>query len=169
MSNNLGSQQSDLLLEYDKIDSVIRGIQEQIKPMQIQLKDYKTKRNILKENLLKDISTSIQVSEAMTCNLPDVSYREPSAIKFSKVEVSRPITQSIIKENILKFFRGHMDEDFLELTPVEKTNHFYEFITSKDNREKTIKLGLKRVKKPKNKTTKINVVAKDEDSENEEE
>lgn len=144
MSNTFNDEQKEALMTYDKIDSDIKNLQDQIKPIQLQIRELKTEKNVIKEKLLR------LVPEEITCNLPDVSYRDPSIIKFSKVEITRPLSKESMKENLFKFFKDNFDDEFIDMSPMDKTNYLFDFITNKENRDKTLKLNIRRIKKKNN-------------------
>lgn len=148
-SNSLNSEQKKLLMQYDKLDNYILKLQNDIKPMQTKIKDLKKDRKALKEELCIFMSEKItrMDSQQLVCPLPDVSYREGSSLKFTKIESVRPMSKDTLKNSILKFFREEFDDEFIRMSPIDKTNYFHDYVTDVDNRPKSLKVSLRRLKK----------------------
>ncbi len=142
------------ILQYDEIDTRISSLQNELKPLQLEIKTLKIQRIKLKEELCTELVGNTDISEVIVVNLPEEENREPSSLKFSKTENFKPINNETIKMNILKFFREEAGANFYKLEDIEKTNLMYDFIYDRKNGRKVLKYNVKRNKQTKSKKEK---------------
>ena len=119
---------------FDTIDSEIRTINQQLKPLQSRLKELK----LSKKTLETTICSFMQTNEIAECKLAE------GALLFKESKNVIPLSKDAIKLNIIKFFTDNYDkDDFTKLSAEEKGETLYKFIY--ENREYKQNNGLKRV------------------------
>ncbi len=127
------------ILRFDEIDIKLKKLKDKIKPYQELIKELNTEKKELKESLCRHVILTSK--EPVVCNLQD------SALKFSKSEILLGMSKDRIKTQIYKFFKSEESLDFNELRPSDKTRVLYNFIYDKNNRDRTLRFNLNRVKK----------------------
>ena len=120
---------------YDSLDTEIKELTDKIKPLNLKLKELKSKKSELQGNICEFMAKN----DIDTCNLKSGSlvYKESKAVK--------PITQTDVKDSIIKFFTQEVDEAFDEAKSSEKAQALIEFIYER-NRESSTKSTLRRAK-----------------------
>lgn len=120
---------------YDSLDSEIKELTDRIKPLNLKLKELKTKKSELQGNICEYMAKN----DIDTCNLKSgrLVYKESKSVK--------PVTQTDVKDSIIKFFTQEVDEAFDDATSSEKAQALIEFIYEK-NREASTKSTLRRAK-----------------------
>lgn len=119
---------------FDTIDSEIRNINEQLKPLQSRLKDLK----LSKKTLENTICSYMQTNEIAECKLAE------GALLFKESKNVIPLSKEMVKNNIIKFFKESANnEDFKKANPEDKADILYKFIY--ENREYKQNSILKRV------------------------
>lgn len=140
------------VMQYNEVDSLIKTLASQIKPLQETLKNLKSEKKNLEVGLCK----FMREKQVANVNLPhvikngnkvDYSGQPAKAIKYVKSEVVAPVTKDQIKESLIRFFSGTgSSEKFQRLSIEEKGTRAYNFIYDKQNRPKKTKETLRRVK-----------------------
>lgn len=120
---------------YDSLDTEIKELTDQIKPLNVKLKELKSKKSELQGNICEFMAKN----DIDTCNLKSgrLVYKESKAVK--------PVTQTDVKDSIIKFFTQEVDEAFDEANASEKAQALIEFIYER-NRESSTKSTLRRAK-----------------------
>ena len=120
---------------FDSLDSEIKELTDQIKPLNQKLRDLKSKKSELQGNICEYMAQN----EIDTCNLKSgrLVYKESKTVK--------PVTQSDVKESIVKFYTQEIEESFKKLSVSEQAQTLIDFIYDK-NRESTTKSTLRRTK-----------------------
>ena len=120
---------------FDTIDSEIKQLSDQIKPLNLKLKDLKSKKSEMQGNICEYMAKN----DIDTCNLKSgrLVYKESKAVK--------PVTQTDVKESIVKFFTHETGDEFDDLNSTQKAQTLIDFIYEQ-NRESSIKSTLRRVK-----------------------
>jgi predicted transcriptional regulator len=120
---------------YDSLDTEIKELTDKIKPLNVRLKELKSKKSELQGNICEFMAKN----DIDTCNLKSgrLVYKESKAVK--------PVTQTDVKESIIKFFTQDIDEAFDEANASEKAQALIEFIYER-NRESSTKSTLRRAK-----------------------
>ena len=120
---------------YDSIETEIKELTDKIKPLSLKIKELKTKKSELQGNICEYMAQN----DIDTCNLKSglLLYKESKAVK--------PVTQTDVKDSIIKFFTQDVYESFDEANSAEKAQVLIDFIYEK-NRESTCKATLRRGK-----------------------
>lgn len=120
---------------YDSLDIEIKELTDKIKPLNLKLKELKTKKSELQGNICEFMAKN----DIDTCNLKSgrLVYKESKAVK--------PVTQTDVKDSIIKFFTQEVDDAFDEANAPEKAQALIEFIYER-NRESSTKSTLRRAK-----------------------
>ena len=120
---------------YDSLDGEIKEVTDKIKPLNLKLKELKTKKSELQGNICEFMAKN----DIDTCNLKSgrLVYKESKAVK--------PVTQTDVKDSIIKFFTQEVDDAFDEANSSEKAQALIEFIYER-NRESSTKSMLRRAK-----------------------
>lgn len=120
---------------YDSLDTEIKELTDKIKPLNVKLKELKSKKSELQGNICEFMAQN----DIDTCNLKSgrLVYKESKAVK--------PVTQTDVKDSIIKFFTQEVDETFDEAKSAEKAQALIEFIYER-NRESSVKSTLRRAK-----------------------
>jgi len=120
---------------YDSLDAEIKEISDQIKPLNIKLKHLKSKKSELQGNICEFMSKN----DIDTCNLKSgrLVYKESTTVK--------PVSQTDVKDSIVKFFTQNVNDAFDEASPAEKAQALIEFVYE-TNRESSTKCTLRRAK-----------------------
>lgn len=119
---------------FDTIDSEIRTINDQLKPLQNRLKELKLSKKTLETN----ICSFMQTNEIAECKLSE------GALLFKESKNVVPLSKDGIKQNIIKFFKENANEEnFKNSNAEEKGETLYKFIY--ENREYKQNNALKRV------------------------
>ena len=117
---------------FDTIDSEIRTINTQMKPLQNRVKELKDSR----KSLEFDICSFMQTNEIAECKLTD------GALLFKESKNVVPLSKDAIRQNIASFFKEEGD-DFKKLSSEEKADKLFKFVY--ENREYKENKSLKRV------------------------
>lgn len=120
---------------YDSLDTEIKELTDKIKPLNLKLKELKTKKSELQGNICEYMAKN----DIDTCNLKSgrLVYKESKSVK--------PVSQTDVKDSIIKFFTHEVNETFDEASSTEKAQVLIEFIYEK-NRESATKSTLRRAK-----------------------
>ena len=120
---------------FDTIDSEIKELMDKIKPLNLKIKGLKSKKSELQGNICEYMAKN----DIDTCNLKSgrLVYKESNAVK--------PVTQTDVKDSIIKFFTHDVCDTFDEANSSEKAQALIEFIYEK-NRESVSKSTLRRSK-----------------------
>lgn len=119
---------------FDTIDTEIKNINQQMKPLQTRLKELKESRKTLEST----ICSFMQTNEIAECKLGD------GALLFKESKNVVPLSKDGIKQNIIKFFEEYANnEAFKKGSAEEKGEQLFEFVYK--NREYKDNKTLKRV------------------------
>lgn len=120
---------------YDSLDNEIKQLTDTIKPLNSKLKELKSKKSELQGNICEFMAKN----DIDTCNLKSgrLLYKESKTVK--------PVTQTDVKDSIIKFFTQEVTDKFDDINPSEKAQLLIEFIYEK-NREASTKSTLRRSK-----------------------
>lgn len=120
---------------YDSLDAEIKDITDKIKPLNLKLKDLKSKKSELQGNICEYMAQN----DIDTCNLKSgrLVYKESKAVK--------PVTQADVKDSIIKFYTQELEDSFSKLSSAKQAEILIEFIYEK-NRESSTKSTLRRAK-----------------------
>lgn len=120
---------------YDSLDVEIKDLTDKIKPLNLKLKELKSKKSELQGNICEYMAQN----DIDTCNLKSgrLIYKESKAVK--------PITQTDVKDSIIKFYTQELEDSFGKLSAAEQAQVLIEFIYEK-NRESSTKSTLRKAK-----------------------
>ena len=119
---------------YDTIDSDIQKITEQLKPLQVKLKDLRS----TKKELEGTICGFMQTNEIAECKLTE------GALVYKESKTVVPLLKQNIKDNVLKFFKEEAGKDeFKKGSAESKADLLFTFVY--DTREYSEKTTLKRI------------------------
>ena len=118
---------------FDNIDSEIRTINQQLKPLQTKLKELKQTKKTLEGSICDFMATN----EIAECKLSE------GALLFKESKNVIPLSKENIRQNIIKFFQTEMDDKFKKLSAEEKAEILFKFVY--ENREYKENKSLKRV------------------------
>lgn len=118
---------------FDTIDTEIRHITQQMKPLQNRMKELKDTR----KKLESEICTFMATNEIAECKLQE------GALLFKESKNVIPLTKDNIKQNIYKFFSEEYSDEFKKLNAEEKADKLFRFVY--ENREYKENKTLKRV------------------------
>lgn len=120
---------------YDSLDLEIQDISDRIKPLNLKLKELKSKKSELQGNICEYMAKN----DIDTCNLKSgrLVYKESDNVK--------PLTQGDIKESIKKFFVLDNLKEILNKSSSEQAAALIEFIYE-TNRDVSTKSTLRKTK-----------------------
>ena len=118
---------------FDTIDSEIKEINDKMKPLKDRLKELKDS----KKNLENTICSFMETNEIGECKLQE------GALLFKESKNIIPLKKEDIKNNILKFFSEHNNDEFKKYSPEEKSEILFKFVY--ENREYKENKTLKRI------------------------
>tara|TARA_B100001093_G_scaffold189451_1_gene182007 strand:- start:8892 stop:9296 length:405 start_codon:yes stop_codon:yes gene_type:complete len=119
---------------FDTIDSEIKKINDQMKPLSLRLKELKTTKKTLESTICEFMETN----EIGECKLTD------GALLFKETKNVIPLSKDGIRQNIIKFFIEHGNNDeFKKFTSEQKGEELFKYVY--ENREYKENKGLKRV------------------------
>tara|TARA_E500000178_G_C16958977_1_gene725088 strand:+ start:998 stop:1396 length:399 start_codon:yes stop_codon:yes gene_type:complete len=118
---------------FDNIDSEIKRINQQLKPLTNRLKELRT----TKKTLETQICDFMQTNEIDECKLTEGS------LLFKESKNVIPLSKNAIHDNIVKFFNEKDNDNFKKLTAQEKGDELFKYVY--ENREYKENKGLKRV------------------------
>ena len=119
---------------FDTIDSEIRNLTQQMKPIQSRLKELKE----TKKTLENTICSFMETNEIAECKLQE------GALLYKETKNVIPLSKEAIKMNITKFFVENANSDEFKKSNAEnKADLLFKFVY--DNREYKENKSLKRV------------------------
>ena len=118
---------------FDTIDYEIKELNEKIKPIQSRLKELRS----TKKELERTICSFMQTNEIAECKLQD------GALLYKESNNVLPLSKGGIKENIIKFFKDNINDEFKKLSAEDKAETLFKFVY--ENREYKQNNTLKRV------------------------
>lgn len=120
---------------YDSLDVEIKEISDRIKPLNLKLKELKSKKSELQGNICEYMAKN----DIDTCNLKTgrLVYKESTNVK--------PLTQGDIKESIKQFFVLDNIKEILNKSSSEQAAALIEFIYE-TNRDASTKSTLRKTK-----------------------
>ena len=115
---------------FDNIDSEINVISEQLKPLNLKLKDLRK----VKTELQNTICDFMQTNEIGECKLAK------GALLFKETKNVLPLSKNSIKENILLFLKEHSDtHEYKNLDMESKATMLFQYVYEKrDYSEKKV-------------------------------
>ena len=108
--------------KFTDIDNKIRELTERIKPLTVEIKELKKDKTEIK----KDICSFMEKNNLDKCALRDKS----STLIYRKRRTMIPITQSVIKDELKRYFVRCNPREFNSLNAEEKAAKIYDFIYS---------------------------------------
>ena len=119
---------------YDTLDSEINELSNQIKPLNVKLKELKK----IKSELQNSICEFMETNDIGECKL------QTGSLQFKESKNISPLSKPIIKDNIYNFFRKYSNKsEFNDVSIEEKAKMLFDFVY--ENREYLTKSTLKRV------------------------
>ena len=118
---------------FDTIDNEIKEINDKMKPLKDRLKELKDSKKTLENT----ICSFMETNEIGECKLQE------GALLFKESKNIIPLKKEDIKNNMLKFFLEHNDDEFKKYSPEEKCETLFKFVY--ENREYKENKTLKRI------------------------
>jgi hypothetical protein len=118
---------------FDTIDYEMKEINEKMKPLQDRLKELRSTRKELEGT----ICSFMQTNEIAECKLAD------GALLYKESKNVIPLSKAGIKDNIIKFFKDNINDEFKKLSAEDKAETLFKFVY--ENREYKQNNSLKRV------------------------
>ena len=103
---------------FDNIDSEIKRINQQLKPLTNRLKELRT----TKKTLETQICDFMQTNEIDECKLTEGS------LLFKESKNVIPLSKNAIHDNIVKFFNEKDNDNFKKLTAQEKGDELFKYV-----------------------------------------
>ena len=120
--------------KYDTLESEINNLSNQIKPLNLKLKDLKK----TKSELQSSICDFMETNDIGECKL------QTGSLQFKESKNVAPLSKSIIKDNIYNFFRLYNNKsEFNDATLDDKSQMLFSYVY--ENREYNKKNCLKRI------------------------
>jgi hypothetical protein len=105
---------------YTHADDRIKDLTSQIKPLQLEIKELKKIKTVIKN----EICVFMEKNNFDKCSLNDGNR----SLIYRKRKTAIPITESVIKDELVRFFMETKNNEFNKLRAEEKASKIHKFI-----------------------------------------